>query len=132
MCQLFSDSNFRYPTGSQCQQLIRSPKEIFSNHSFARFALEARANLCPNANPVADLDSRDFWPHLRSNTSNFMASDKRQDGFAPTARDAMMIRGTDSAIFDRDVDIEITGGLGFEIDKFEIGITLVVMNGIAL
>lgn len=86
----------------------------------------------PNTNSVSDLDSRDFGPHLRRNASNFVASDERQDSLAPTARDSMMIRSAHTAIFYSNVDIVVACGLGFEIDKFEIGIFLVVVDCIAL
>lgn len=56
--------------------------ELAQAHGIARFAVEARADLCTNASYVPDLEFGDFGANVRHDSSDLMASYERSRYFA--------------------------------------------------
>jgi hypothetical protein len=64
---------------------------------------------------------------------DLVARNQRQNSVAPPARDGMMIRSTNTAILDSNVDIIVViSGLGVETDHVEISVAFVITNSITL
>lgn len=82
---------------------------------FAVLALQAGPDLCPDTDPVSDLDGRHFVADLDGMANDLVANAKWKACFAPATGDGMDVAAADTTGFDPDVDITLAERLGFEL-----------------
>lgn len=90
--------------------------------SLARAAVQARPDLRANTDAVADVDALDIRADADGVADDLVADDERELGLAPAAGERVHVRGADTAVRDRDLDVILVEVFRLELFYFEIGL----------